>query len=472
MGQAAQPDPFVEAAKDFHPSAPVTPDASDASEDWKLWQPQSGGNTPPGGLLDALKENWRSNTEPLPSDGTLGTAVHNIGGRAAKTFTAPFLHPMETIKGMVDIPTSGGISLIKSGIDRAREFGQDYSKDKPLAFENLAGDAAGTVLQGGLMSAGEAGINGARNFRPTPSPDIVPPTEMAARKLSQAVLPATKDASNFIKAAPLEVPNILESAKQAGNPLRTQLEFSKAAQSHANNIRDFYKNQILGPNDKMVKTSGTGFGRQQGEGPDTYASLSDIDKRITALNKQLDAPSLNADDARRALASKGDLEREAGGLRKILHDNLSQATGMTPEQVADVRQRAGRSYELANDTNAAVTGRMQAEGKTDLGPIHLSQIPSQLLERLRGGPTAIADRQFQRAIKNYPGEAQPLPEINPPQMAAPSTQRAPIWAGMSAEGHPNVAPQTPDIEGARAKLLTTLGSSGDGEAGRAAGDSR
>ncbi|MGC9293495.1 MAG: hypothetical protein ACP5EP_12385 [Acidobacteriaceae bacterium] len=34
-----------------------------------------------------------------------------------------------------------------------------------------------------------------------------------------------------------------------------------------------------------------------------------------------------------------------------------------------------------------------------------------LMDALRGGPDAIADRMFQRAIKDYPGEPEPLKEV-------------------------------------------------------------
>ena len=294
-----------------------------------------------------------------------------------------------------------------------------------------------------------------QNLHPTSSSSVVLPGEMASRKLSAAVLPATKDASSFIKAAPDEVPNILAHAKETGNPLKTQLEFSKAAEGNAQNARNFYENQVLKPNDKMVRTSGTGFGRQTGEGPDTYASLTDIDKRIVNINKQLDKPTLNADDARKALATKTDLQTEAGKLRDLLHTHLSQATGIAPEDIANLRQRVGRSYELAHDTDAAVTARMQAAGKADQGPLHLSQIPGRMLEAVWGGPVAIADRQFQRAVRNFPGEAQPLPTVNPPAPSIPGTPRPSLASTLGIEAEPNPLHAEPmNPENARAQVST------------------
>lgn len=282
------------------------------------------------------------------------------------------------------------------------------------AQAQILGDVTGTA---GGIAGGMGGDLAAQRvtsyLRPTSSPSIVSPAETAARNLATVILPADKDAGNFIRAAQQEVPNILSYAKQTGNPLNTQLEFAKAAQGYAQEVRGLYEDKILGPvENKMVRTTGTGFGRRTGEGPDTYATLGDIDQRIIAINQQLDAPALNSDDARRALASKAELKKEAAGLRDILHQNLSDASGLTPDQIANIRQRVGAASELANDTNAAVTKRMQGQGRTDLAPLEWRQIPGKVAQTIQGGPVAIADRNFQKAIASFPGKAQAVPLDN------------------------------------------------------------
>lgn len=335
--------------------------------------------------------------------------------------------------------------------------GQSYlSRVASAATPGNIGTALGTAAQVAPMVLGAADqvapnrpsipnppnpalITKAQNYlRPPVSPAVVADTEMAARKLGAAVLPATKDASNFIKAAQEEVPNVIEYAKKTGNPLNTQLEFAKAAQGYAQEVRQFYDQEVLGPvANKVVKTSGTGFGDRPTEGPDTFATLGEIDKRVTQINTQLDSPTLNADDARRALASKESLQAEASKLRDILHQNLSQATGIPPDQIANIRQRVGRSYELANDTNAAVTARMQAAGKTDMGPVTLNTLPSRAVEFARGGPVPIADRAFQRAIKDFPGKSRPLPQVNAPLNAPHPPLRPSLASVAGIEAEPN-----------------------------------
>jgi len=398
----------------------------------------SGFKMVPINVPDAAKASyWDALTNPVGSggreQGILG-GITQVGGQAIKALANTAAHPIDSVVGAAKLAGKAFTGdAYGAGQDIVAPVMQKYQQDKAqggnaLALENLGGQAVGAVEGGRMLGAAGEKVAPAVSdatqgvaqkvqawARPASSPSVVPRTEMAARNLSAAVLPATKDSSSFIKAAQQEVPNVLDYAKRTGNPLNTQLEFSKAAEGHAQEVRNLYEKEILGPVEtKLVKTTGTGFGSRMQEGPDTYATLGDIDKRIVDLNKQLDAPALNSDDARRALASKTELKAEANGLKDILHQNLAESSGLKPEQIADVRQRVGRSYELANDTNAAVTARMQAEGKTDMGPIHMSQLPSRALEFARGGTVNIADRAFQRAIANFPGQASRLPEVSQP----------------------------------------------------------
>lgn len=454
MEQQQQTDPWVEAAKNFKPQA-SSGSVPAGNQDWKLWQ---SGAAAPTDTRNAIQKGFDRFTTVTPEDeqgvGPVGRFAGRVGAGIVEGIGAPFMHPIQTIKGIGETISRGQGTPWGVAGEMARPAVEDFvqngaEKALPHQLGNLMGGAALGEAAGPLVGrTAEAAGNGLRNLRPMPSADIVPPVEMASRKLSQAILPATKDASNFIQAAPHEVPNVLDYAKRTGNNLRTQLEFSKAAEGSAQEARDFYENQILKPNDRTVKTTGTGFGERKGESPDTYATLSDIDKRVVEINKQLDKPALNSDDARRALASKQDLQAEASKLRDILHQNLAQATGLRPDDIVNLRQRVGRGYELANDTNAAVTSRMQSEGRAEQGPLHLSQMPSKLLDMVRGGPTAIADRQFQRAIRNFPGQAQPLPTLNPPVAAEAVPQRAPLWNGIQSVGQPALQTIVPDIEGA------------------------
>jgi hypothetical protein len=418
----------------------------------------------------AQPQDWRdplSQTHPLDTKVTgnkyLDPAINAVANVGAGALGA-ILHPLDTagsvIQGTVHLAQAGlgnPIPAAQDAIPAVQSVMQQPGQAIPAAIGQAAVlGGAGELASPVIGAAGDTAQRVKSYMRPASSPSIVPRTEMAARQLAANILPADKDAPDFIKAAQQEVPNILDYAKRTGNPLNTQLEFSKAAQGYAQEVRGLYEDKVLGPNDKLVDTTGTGFGDRSGEGPATTAKLSDIDQRVIEINKQLDKPSLNADDARRALASKTDLQAEASRLRDILHQSLADATGLQPQDIADLRQRVGRSYELANDTDAAVTKRMQAAGKADQAPLKVSQIPGQALNVVRGGPVPIADRAFQKIISNFPGESQPLPEINQAAPVPVIPQRPPIWAQSGIEpGQAPVQPLTSSPEAAQA-LTETL----------------
>jgi hypothetical protein len=305
-------------------------------------------------------------------------------------------------------------------ISGARSDAADQGVQMALHPANTAGQLAGSYLLGrGLAKIPEA-VSAVSNFRPSPNPSIVPPEEMAARNLTNAINPAPQRASQYIQAAQREVPNVIDYANRTGNPLNTQLEFSKAAEGNAKEARTHYEDNILGPNADQRVTAPEGYGGKSytpgGENPTTTTSLGDIDDRIVAINKELDKPRLNASDNRTALASEAELQAEKSQLTDMLHRSLADLTGLQPEDIANLRQRVGRSYELANDTNAAVTGRGLQEGKPGslIHGLGAGQLAMKAVDLARGGPTAVADRSFQRAIANFPGQAEPLPQPTGP----------------------------------------------------------
>ena len=413
--------------------------------------------------LDALEA--ASQSVPMPKDASMGEMMENNLANVASGAAGVIRHPLKTAEGIL---SSGfGIRpLVENAEDAVLQAaGKPARWNTPLVPNNpvdasraigsgLAlgglGNLGGTALSAvpdAAYNVGDAisrGSDAVENYlRPKPSPLIVSKQQMAARNLAQAVLPDLKDAPNFIQAAAQEIPNILEYAKNTNNPLNTQLELAEAAKGHAQAITDFKNNQLMGDlANKYVDTSGTGFGSQVGEGPRTQATLGDIDQRITAINKQLDMPKLNADDMRRALASKDDLQAEASRLRDILHQSLADARGITPEQVADIRQRAGRSWELANDIDAATTRRVLQQGVDQQAPQSIGKIPEQAIHSQIGGRMGIADRAMQKALQPFRDvQANSLPTLS---TAAPPAPIAPRVSLSEAAGIPHTAPSMPN----------------------------
>lgn len=117
------------------------------------------------GLMATMRSNWQSNTQPVAQ--SVAGAIHNYGGRAAKSFVNAGLHPLDTANGFLS--SLPGINPITgegshgAGGALASDFSKTYAKDKALAFENLAGDATAAVLQGGALKGAAPRAQGALN---------------------------------------------------------------------------------------------------------------------------------------------------------------------------------------------------------------------------------------------------------------------------------------------------------------------
>lgn len=126
-------------------------------------------------MVQTAKDNWASNTDPKPSDGTFSTAVHNIAGRTANALVAPFIHPIDTATSALKVGLDNGITGDASQnplVQRGQEFKQEWGQDKGLALENVAGDALGAGLSAGIGK----GVGGV----------VKPLAEAAAPKLKAA----------------------------------------------------------------------------------------------------------------------------------------------------------------------------------------------------------------------------------------------------------------------------------------------
>lgn len=424
---AARPAPIQSPA-----SAP-----SDASLYWRA-------------LTNPVGEGLKSATSPLG-------AFEQIGGQAIKGAAAipnMLLHPLDTMHQISPWVENESIGQkLQPAVDAVKGL----FTGNPLPAENLAGQTIGAV-EGGRATAAGAGkivralpaIPGVPAFsKPISSTAIVSPEEQAARGVANAVNVSPNRAQDYIKAAQVELPNVLDYAKRTSNPLNTQLEFSKAAEGNALESRAHYENNVLGPNENHQVKAPPGYGGsalQSGENPaNKVTSLRNLDDRIVQINKDLDIHKANPGDVRPGLASKADLTAEKGQLTDLLHRSLSDLTGIPKGDIADLRARVGRSWELAHDTNTAVTGRglvENAPGGQTGGlqiPHGIGDLAQKAVNFVRGGPTAIGDRAFQKAIKNFPGKATPLPQpTGPIAMPSAPTGRPPTQPPTQ---QPYVAPQ-------------------------------
>lgn len=276
-----------------------------------------------------------------------------------------------------------------------------------------AAELAGNLVGGAAM--GEMG-GAAADVGPYRSP-VVPAAEAYAERLMKAILPQEGVTPGNVKAAMNEAPAIRAFAQRTGNPLRTIPEGKVAAQGVADEGLAHYRNQILAPNAEERITIENGASPTLGN----TATLGQIEKRISDINDLIRGSARTAKSVGQEMtaAEKLGLENEAGALRSKLYQNLSQKTGISPEDIQSLREGYGGQYTLKNALESGHYGRLTRVGAASQGEgVGVYPSKSGLIEKaittLRGGPEAIANRQFRKAIRAFEPREPSYVQPNPP----------------------------------------------------------
>ncbi len=433
-----------------------TPDFIPAQQDQDFIpaeQPKKAIAPPPAapkqGMLDKADEAITSTLAPNPQNyssalktnaievpKTLGREVYS-GAKSILSAPGAIYHAITDTSEPGEPSSVPERAIYRMAIKPAVNAAQDYSSGK-VGYQDVLenapeaiGQGAGTVVGSKLaetLAPKAIGAADAVGRKPIP---IAP--EDAARGVTKAVNPSVNEWPNYIKATAQEAGNIKAFAAKNNLPLNTQLDWAKAARGAATESQNFFNEKVLGPHaSDEVATAGTGFkGKNAGEGQ--TATLGEIDRRVATINKQLNSAYNKRESGQtmEALANEPELIAERDGLNEILRDELAKRTGMTPEQVAGVRQRYGRMYSIGDKTEAAVNQRQSSAGKAAEGrrdvPTTVSGAGVDLFNRLiRGGPEGIANRAFVRSLgKTNAIPPTELPEVNQPMV--PKPVRRPIW---------------------------------------------
>ncbi len=365
--------------------------------------------------------------QPTSDSGTFSGGLGNVVSRIGSNIGAlakPFLHPSqipETMAGnmgnMVRSVTRG-----ETQPDMMSDFRQTYAQDKPKAFENLAGDVGTAALVGGITHGAIRGIpkafEAAQNFRPTSSPEIVPPLQTAAENLAGSIVPKAKQVPGFVNDIQRNAGNIRDYVKETNNPLKTQAEFEKAVQGAGNRRYEHFTKNILGPiADQPIPVPEGYGGTVSGEGT---AKLGDIHQRIGRLN-QLTSPAYakaNPGDVANALAKTPmeALQAEHAAITPAFQDAVASATGIPVEDIANLRQDFGSLRGLGNTVTEARAGRIAKVGGANEGgtvPTSKAGVLEKVWQGLHGGQDAMANRALQKAWRGFEplaGEGRPLPQ--------------------------------------------------------------
>lgn len=390
---------------------------------------------------------------PSSSIGGMTKSALNDLGAGITGMAAPLVHPLAFAKSTQPHgawETLGGPAAV--AIDRLAapfmkqegESGSDYGSRVVGQAVSMLPQALGAKMAPELPEA-------VKPYRSA----VVPAAETSAERLAQAILPQEGVTPNNVRAIMREAPHVREYAQRTNNPLRTVPEGMKAAEGVANEGLEHYRQNFLGPNVNQrvsMKSVPEYRGPVSGEGAQT--TLGDIDKRIGDINDLIRGSLRTARSGGQELtaAEKLGLDAEAGKLRQILYRELSNRSGVSPGDIQNLREGYGGQFAIKNALESGHYGRLTRAGQMSQGasgvPLSKPGIIDALITNLRGGPEAIANRQFRSRMSAFEPQAPNYPTPNPP--GAPPSLRPPLWADRGIEpGQPPVMEAQPDVEGAQ-----------------------
>lgn len=382
----------------------------------------------PGETFEAI------NDLPNPQ-GKIATAVKNelkrSGAQLKSAWNTPNNEPLKAVdRTLYAIPGIGGV--LKEGDEQASAG--NYRGAAGTAAGTLTGLLAPGTAEGVKLPSARSAFQGASEVataaknRIYPMPQNLPPTEAAARNLGKALVVPVQAMPDFIGAAAQEAGTIKAYASANNIPINSTVDLAKAAEATAKAVQDHFNTQILEPNAKDAVSVPSYYRGEKLNVEGSRATLGDINKRIDVINQELNPNFRKATQGQTSAAnvSDADLIAEKRKLTGILHDNLAEATGLEPEDIASLRQQAGKLRTIADEVRLSANTNTTAAGKAAMGR---SDIPTgtklgmaeRLLQAVRGGPEVIGNRAVNKAFK----------DVNPTELVLPNPRTNPAGAAAS-----------------------------------------
>jgi hypothetical protein len=351
------------------------------------------------------------------------------------------------------------IPFVGPVLDKAAEQNArgDYAGEAGTLFGAVApalGAKVGEIpLPGEYESVGTAaerfpgavkqGVGRAKDALYPKNKSLTPPEEASQQFIKALNPPVGKDGKipEDIESSTEEIPHVLAHGAKQGIPINGKLDLAKAGESAGKEVQAHYDDVLLQPHSGKFQSVPRSYqGEMSGNGVN-QASIGQINDRINTIRRRLNAkskPTTQDDFA---------LESEARELTQILHKSLGEMNGMAPEDIAAVRQRAGKLRTLAEQArmsaardSAAVASR--DSGRTGAG--NLMRPVDAISDAVGGGPEVTGNRILKDALDNYEPKETELPQPKPPAPPEPSS-RVPAWTGPAAAA-PEAPTQVPDAE--------------------------
>lgn len=385
--------------------------------------------------------------------------AQDFGAAAIGAATAPVVHPVEAAKvawksARPDAGLKGAAELAFGPIGAPVVHGVqgvvDELKAEPLsvAIPKLAGQAAGGYVGGegigegtrlvakiaapaveattdAVKSAREKFVNSKPAQKYYPRNQSLSPQEVASQKFAKALNPPIR-AVERIKGATGEVPTVKAYAARNGIKINGKLDFSKAAEGAAKEVQEHYDTKLLRPHGGEQVTVPENYNGERFSHGSNRATLNQVNDRVNQINQELKSnfrKSL-ASETSQAQASDAELNAEKQQLTGILHQKLADLTGLQPEDVASVRQRAGKLRTLAEEAklsgNQDTLSLSRQDAGTSFSPSKTG-IAKELYKKGQGGQEIIGNRDILDALKNFEPGKPSLPQPVPPDPATTAT---------------------------------------------------
>lgn len=397
-------------------------------------------------LYQKAKDNFNANTQgSKPGDGAVKGFVENIGqygGNVVRSTVNMLAHPLDQAHSEVDTVRSA-VSHPLDAAQRALDQTHaevDAARANPSKFvANVIGTIGTGAILGELASPAIAAatriiprIPGAVSEAKTAFTDAtypknlsLTPEEVTAQKVVRSLQPDPAAVPNVKSASP-EIPDALAYAQREGIPQNGKLDTAKALQGRADEIQAHYDDNILKPNKTQVQTvPGNYDGATVG---DSKATLGQINDRVDVINRELKSNFRKklSSQTTEANASDADLLSEKGQLTTILHDKLGELTGISPEDIAAMRQRAGKLRSLAQEVADSANKDTLAAGKREVsgGTFSIRNPIEGLQDKVGGGQEVIGNRSWKQTLDSIQPAEKPLAQPNAPGPNVATTPEA------------------------------------------------
>lgn len=350
-------------------------------------------------------------------------------------------------KLMRSVPILGPMTANADRINQTQGFGPAAaSVVTPVVAGELTGGALGRIAKA-IPGDGVSAAVG-RKFG-NPAPNYVAPTEQSVRGMVKSLnLPIGKVepmVQNLLgpEGNGSTIGIIRHYADQAGLPINTPLDAAKLASRAADDSLAHY-NAIRAPfNSDQVSVRGIDSPLGSGEGK--YASLGEINDRISDINAKLKMAHEALANGNPTQIAIQPLEDEARSLNSVLYRELSKKTGIPQPQLQTLRQQYGKLYDVADNFTRAAN---KVTDRVNQPPSSVTELASRIGHKLvGGGEEGVFNRNFRSTLPDIPAQEPSLPSATPP--SAPISSRAPIWKDIQASKTP-IQPIVPDAEGAAA----------------------